>query len=62
MVNVGEGRLVANKCDLCAGKAEQECVKVCLTNSLKLVTEEGMSEAVGEKRLKAAVALAQDVN
>ena len=62
MAKAGDGRLIANKCDLCAGKAEQECVKVCLTNSLKLVTEEGMSESVGEKRLKSAVALSQDAN
>jgi len=52
----------ANKCDLCAGKDMQECVKVCLTNSLKLVTEDELSGAVGEKRLKAAIGLSSDAS
>ena len=60
MVVASDGRCHANKCDLCAGRDEQECVKVCITNSLKLVTEDSLNESVGEKRIKAAVALSQD--
>ena len=39
MVEVAKGNYVSNKCDFCVGRAEPECVKVCLTNSLKVVTE-----------------------
>jgi electron transport protein HydN len=42
---------VANKCDLCKGSADQpQCVRVCPTDALSLVTEEVFEEAVLHKR------------
>lgn len=53
-------RMVANKCDLCANReAGPACIQVCPTASLKLVTQEDMESAVSNKRLAAAISLAQ---
>jgi len=60
MVEAEDGKYLANKCDLCTGRAEQECVKVCLTQSLRLVTEEALAESIEGKRIKAAVGLSLD--
>ncbi|GMO43866.1 MAG: 4Fe-4S dicluster domain-containing protein [Termitinemataceae bacterium] len=48
-------RKVANKCDLCKGSADSpQCVRVCPTEALKLVTEECFDETMTDKR-KAAI-------
>jgi electron transport protein HydN len=52
--NDGSTKKVANKCDLCVGVADSpSCVKVCPTETLKLVTEEAMDESLAEKRRNA---------
>ncbi|MDR1546240.1 MAG: 4Fe-4S dicluster domain-containing protein [Deltaproteobacteria bacterium] len=47
----GGPRLAASKCDLCAGVSDvPACVKVCLTDALELVTEDGLKENLEKKR------------
>ncbi|GHV82991.1 electron transporter HydN [Spirochaetia bacterium] len=46
---------VANKCDLCTGVADKpQCVRVCPTEALKLVTEDAFGDNLVSKR-KAAL-------
>ncbi len=53
-------RIVANKCDLCAGREDgPACIQVCPTASLKLVTQETVESAVSNKRIAAAESLVQ---
>lgn len=54
-------KLVANKCDLCVDiKNGPACVRVCPTEALTLVTEEGLSDVMEKKRQDAARSLKQD--
>jgi electron transport protein HydN len=53
-------RIVANKCDLCAGReGGPACIQVCPTASLKLVTQDEVETSVSNKRIAAAVSLSQ---
>lgn len=50
-----DGRIVANKCDLCINEGtDPVCVKVCPTRSLTMVTEDKLSESNSNKRKTAA--------
>jgi electron transport protein HydN len=50
---------VANKCDLCKDVADSpNCVKVCPTEALSLVTEETCDESLAQKRLAAVEGIA----
>jgi electron transport protein HydN len=50
----GSARKVANKCDLCKGIADRpQCVRVCPTQALALVTEDEFADSLAQKRLKA---------
>lgn len=56
----GSPRMVANKCDLCINsKRGPECVRVCPTEALTLVTEEDLEKETAKKRIAAARALAE---
>ena len=57
MVKSSDDKLLANKCDLCKGRARRECVSVCLTDTLKLVTNETLHESNLSKRSSAAHSL-----
>jgi electron transport protein HydN len=53
----GTPRMVALKCDLCAGVADSpSCVKVCLTDALRLVTEDDLRAELESKRRGAVFA------
>ncbi|MDR2142463.1 MAG: 4Fe-4S dicluster domain-containing protein [Deltaproteobacteria bacterium] len=55
----GSPRRVALKCDLCSGVADSpSCVKVCLTDTLELVTEENLQDSLTRKREDSVTALA----
>ncbi|GHV22558.1 electron transporter HydN [Spirochaetia bacterium] len=42
---------IANKCDLCTGVADKpQCVRVCPTEALKLVTEDAFADCIAKKR------------
>jgi electron transport protein HydN len=57
LLDDGAPKMVALKCDLCAGVADgPSCVKVCLTEALELVTENDLLAALREKRQIAATA------
>jgi electron transport protein HydN len=50
----GSPRKIANKCDLCANiPGGPNCVKVCPTDALSVVTEEVMEESIAAKRIAA---------
>ncbi len=50
----GSARVVANKCDLCAGLPDgQACVRVCPTDALELVTEDALEQSIQDKRTRA---------
>jgi electron transport protein HydN len=54
----GLSRKVASKCDLCAGVADSpSCVRVCPTETLKLVTESAFEESLKNKRIHALSAM-----
>ena len=51
----GSERIVANKCDLCAGvEGGPACVRVCPTEALVLVKEDSMDNVIEQRRLAAA--------
>ncbi len=53
-------KVVANKCDLCAGvEGGPTCVKVCPTKSLTLETEESLETSAKRKRVETALGLSQ---
>jgi electron transport protein HydN len=53
----GSPKKVANKCDLCSGvAASPSCVRVCPTEALKLVTEDGLANVIAGKRAAAVAA------
>ena len=54
MIKKSGGRVAANKCDLCKGRDRQECVSVCLTNTLKLVTDRTLHNSTLDKRKRAS--------
>jgi electron transport protein HydN len=50
----GTHKHVANKCDLCKGVADRpQCVRVCPTDALSLVTEEQFDDCLAQKRVAA---------
>jgi electron transport protein HydN len=54
VANDGSAKKVANKCDLCKGVADRpQCVRVCPTQALALVTEDDFTDSLAQKRLKA---------
>lgn len=56
----GSPRMVAHKCDLCAGSERgPECVRVCPTGALTFVKEEQLEDKNRQKRLNAAKALGE---
>lgn len=56
----GSPRMIANKCDLCIhSRRGPECVRVCPTEALTLVTEEDLEKEAADKRIAAAKALAE---
>jgi electron transport protein HydN len=58
VANDGANRKVANKCDLCTGVADKpSCVRVCPTETLKLVTQEAFESSLKDKRINALSAV-----
>ncbi|MDR0551382.1 MAG: 4Fe-4S dicluster domain-containing protein, partial [Spirochaetaceae bacterium] len=54
VANDGTNRKIANKCDLCAGVADKpSCVRVCPTETLKLVTTDAFEGSLKDKRVSA---------
>ncbi|GMO24333.1 MAG: 4Fe-4S dicluster domain-containing protein [Termitinemataceae bacterium] len=50
----GTAKRTANKCDLCKGSADSpQCVRVCPTEALAVVTEEVYTESLQQKRVGA---------
>ncbi|GMO59534.1 MAG: 4Fe-4S dicluster domain-containing protein [Termitinemataceae bacterium] len=48
---ISQPKMVANKCDLCKGSADNpQCVHVCPTNALELVTEDVFGGQLAKKR------------
>lgn len=57
--NDGSEKIIANKCDLCAGVAGgPSCVRTCPTDALSLVKEEDIENVVARRREEAARSLA----
>ncbi|MDR0639185.1 MAG: 4Fe-4S dicluster domain-containing protein [Spirochaetaceae bacterium] len=55
----GTAKKGANKCDLCSGVANSpSCVRVCPTDALKLVTQDGLADILTKKRTAAVTAAA----
>ncbi|GMO61271.1 MAG: 4Fe-4S dicluster domain-containing protein [Termitinemataceae bacterium] len=53
--NDGSSKKVANKCDLCKGSADNpQCVRVCPTAALNVVTEDIFADSIVQKRKKSA--------
>lgn len=51
-------QMIANKCDLCIGKADgPACVSVCPTNAFKIVKEEDVKVIINDKRKQAAACI-----
>lgn len=54
----GSSKVVANKCDLCAGvEGGPACVRVCPIGALKLVEEEDFANTVANRRIATANAM-----